>query len=215
VSVLAREQRRVRREWAVAGGGHDRFVSIMRLTLPVVIGALAAFLAVAPLTMGRDISFVLSKHSVDIAPERMRVTRAVYKGRDDRNQPFRLIADSAVQQTSQTPIVHLQKLNAAIQLQGGPATIVSDRGRYDMDTSRIALDGPVKMDDATGYHLTTNDLLLDMKTKLAQSRGAVQGTMPLGNYSADQLRANLNTHTVELVGRARLHIVQRAGRGAK
>lgn len=215
MSILAHEQRRVRREWAVAGGGHDRFVATMRLVLPIAIGALAAFLAVAPLTMGRDISFVLSKHSVDIAPERMRVSQAVYKGRDDQNQPFRLTARSAVQQTSHTPIVHLQTLNAAIQLTGGPATIVADKGRYDMDTSRIALDGPVKMDDATGYHLTTNDLLLDMKTKLARSKGAVQGTMPLGNYSADQLRANLNERTVDLVGRARLHIVQRGGRGAR
>lgn len=215
MSTLARERRRARRKWAIAGGSHDRLMALLRLALPVAVGALAAFLAVAPITMGRDISFMLSKDRVDVAPERMRVSRAVYRGRDEKDEPFRLTARSAVQQTSQTPIVRLQQLNADIVLTGGPATVVADRGRYDMDTSRIALDGPVKMNDSTGYHLTTRDILLDMKTKIATSRGAVDGTMPLGTFKADHLRADLNSRTVDLVGHARLHIVQGRVRGAR
>jgi lipopolysaccharide export system protein LptC len=215
VSTLAREQRRTRRKWAVAGGSHDRLIGTLRLALPTAIGVLTAFLMVAPIAVGNDISFVLSKKSVDIAPERMRVSRAVYRGRDEKDEPFRLTADSAVQQTSQTPIVHLKELKADIQLTNGPATIVSNQGRYDMDTSRIALDGPVKLDEATGYHLTTSNILLDMKTKIARSQGAVTGTMPLGNYSADHMRADFNARTVQLVGRARLHIVQGKARGGR
>lgn len=215
MSTLAREQRRSRRKWAVAGGNHDRLIGVLRIALPMAIGVLAAFLLVAPLAVGNDISFVLSKKSVDIAPERMRVGRAVYRGRDSKGEPFRLTADSAVQQTSQTPIVRLQALKAQIQLTDGPATLVSNKGRYDMNTRRIALDGPVTLDDSTGYHLTTNDVLLDMKTKIANSHAPVQGTMPLGTYSADRLRADLNTRVVDLIGRARLHIVQRKARGGR
>lgn len=199
----------------MAGGSHDRLMGLLRIVLPVSIGGLSAFLAVAPLTIGRDISFVLSKDRVDVAPERMRVSRAVYRGRDEKDEPFRLTARSAVQQTSQTPIVHLRQLNAAITLTGGPATILADRGRYDMDTSRIALDGPVTMNDSTGYRLATRDILLDMKTKVAVSRGTVDGTMPLGTFAANRLRADLNSKTVDLVGRARLHIVQRQVRRAR
>ncbi len=215
MSTLAREQRRARRKWAVAGGNHDRLIATLRVALPTAIGALTAFLMIAPITVGRYISFVLSKNSVDIAPERMRVAHAVYRGKDSKGEPFRLTAQSAVQQNSQTPIVRLQALNAQIQLVGGPATIVAGEGRYDMDTSRVALDGPVKMDDATGYHLVTSNVLLDMKTKIAASRGPVTGTMNLGSYSADHLRADLNEKTVDLIGHAHLRIVQRAVRSAR
>jgi len=37
---------------------------------------------------------------------------------------------------------------------------------------------------------------------------SVQGQMPLGRFSADQLQVNLPDRKVVLTGRARLHIVQ-------
>lgn len=176
---------------------------------------LAAFLALAPVTMGNDISFVLSKDRVDVAPERMRVSQATYRGRDEKNEPFQLTAASAVQVSSRVPIVRLQQLNARIQLTGGPALIHAERGRYDMDTDQVAVDGPVQLDSADGYKMTTRDVLINMKTKQLGSRGPVDGTMPLGTFAADRLRANLDSKVVYLDGRARLHIVQGRSRAAR
>ena len=151
-------------------------------------------------------------YRADLAPERMRVTAAQYRGKDDKDQPFQLDARSAVQQSSATPIVRLTDLNARIALDDGPATVVAHKGRYDMDNGRIALDGPVTLDDSTGYHIATRDILVDMNSKHALSRGRVDGTMNTGGFSADHMTANLNTHVVDLVGHARLHIVQRGAR---
>lgn len=215
MSTLATEQRRTRRAWAVAGSSHDRLIGFLRIALPTAIGMLAAFLAVAPLTVGRDISFVLSKNSVDMATERMRMAKAVYRGRDEKGEPFELTAASGVQQSSRDPIVHLQTLKARIQLADGPATIVAQRGRYDMDSERIAIDGPVRLDDAGGYHVLTRDVLVDLNSRLVGSRGPVDGTMTLGTFRADHLRANLNTNVLNLDGHARLHIVQGQSRGAR
>jgi lipopolysaccharide export system protein LptC len=145
----------------------------------------------------------------------MRVTRAIYRGDDSKGQPFKLEAASAVQATSRDPIVHLSQLNAQIQLTGGPATIRADRGRYDMDNQNIAIDGPVHFDSADGYHITTRDVLVDMDQRMAHSRGPVDGTMPLGHFSANRLSADLERHIVHLDGRARLHIVQARSRGAR
>ncbi|UAK24610.1 LPS export ABC transporter periplasmic protein LptC [Sphingomonas nostoxanthinifaciens] len=215
MSELAERQRRGRREWAAAGSSHDRLIATLRIVLPMAVGVLAAFLALAPLTVGRDISFVLSKDRVDVARERLRVTRAVYRGRDSKEQPFQLTAASAVQATSREPLVRLSDLIARITLSDGPATITSGRGRYDMDTQHVALDGPVDFQGNGGYHITTANVLLDMDQKVLASQRPVTGTMPLGNFSADRLRANLDTHVVDLVGRARLHIVQARSRGAR
>jgi len=215
MSVLATERRRERREWAKAGGAHDLRIAVLRIGMPAAIGIIAAFLALAPLTVGRDISFVLSKKGVDVAPERMRVSRATYRGRDGKNQPFILTAASAVQATSRDPTIRLQTLKAKILLTDGPATVNAGRGRYNMNTDRIAIDGPVRLDGAGGYRVDTRDVLVDLKTRLLGSRGAVDGDMPLGHFSADRMQANLEDKVIRLVGHARLHIVQQQARGAR
>ena len=208
MSQLAEQQRQARRIWAAAGSSHDRLIALLRILLPVAVGVLAAFLAFAPLTVGRDISFVLSKDRVDVARERMRVTRAIYRGDNRKGQPFQLAAASAVQATSRDPVVHLSGLDATIQLTGGPAVIRANHGRYDMDNENIAIDGPVSFDSGDGYHIVTHDVLVDMNERVARSRAPVDGTMPLGHFSADRISADLEHRVIRLDGRARLHIVQ-------
>ena len=215
MSERAERLRLERRLWAAAGSSHDRVITVARIALPLAVGVLAAFLAFAPLTVGRDISFVLSKDRVDVAHERMRVTHAVYRGNDSKEQPFQLDAASAVQATSRDPIVRLQQLTARMTLTDGPAIVRANSGRYDMNTQHVAVDGPVVMDGAGGYHVATRDVLIDMEKKLAESRGPVAGTMPLGRFAADKLRTNLETKVIDLDGRVRLHIVQSRARRAR
>ena len=208
MSELAEQQRRARRIWAASGSSHDRLIAAARVALPAAIAVLAAFLALAPLTVGRNISFVLSKDRVDVARERMRVSQATYRGLDGKGQPFQLDAASAVQQSSRDPIVRLQRLNATIQATDGPAKLRANRGRYDMDSERMAIDGPVVFDGSGGYHIETRDVLLDLKQRDMTSRAPVDGKMPLGTFAANRMHADLDARTVTLAGRARLHIVQ-------
>jgi len=95
------------------------------------------------------------------------------------------------------------------------ATIRANQGRYDMDNQNIAIDGPVRLDSTDGYHITTRDVFVDMDERVAHSRAPVDGTMPLGHFSADRMSADLERHIVRLDGHARLHIVQRRARAAR
>ena len=147
---------------------------------------------------------------VQVAHERLRVSRALYRGEDGKGQPFALSALSAVQATSANPVLKLDTLAARIGLRGGPGTVVAPTGRYNMTTERIALDGPVAMRTADGYALDTQNVDLDLKTRSLVSRTAVTGKMPLGHFSADHMQANLDRRTVLLTGNARLHIDQRS-----
>ena len=215
MSELAERQRSRRRDWAAAGSAHDRLIGALRIALPLAVGVLAAFLAFAPVTVGRDISFILSKDRVDVASERMRLTRAVYRGSDLKGQPFRLDAASAVQATSREPIVRLQQLHGHIALASGPALLQGQRGRYNLDTQRLAIDGPMQLDETGGYHLATSDVLMDLTSKMMVSRGTASGTIPSGTFAADRMRANLDTKVVDLIGHAHLHITQARRRGAR
>ena len=201
MSELADRARSERQLWAATGSSHDRVIAILRLVLPVAIVALVILLALAPLTVGRDISFVLSKDRVDVARERMRVTAATYRGQDSKGQPFELNAASAVQVSSRDPVVRLQKLAATIRLEDGPARVDAGHGRYDMDSEKVR--------SADGYRIETRDVGIDLKSRTAASKGPVDGRMNIGTFSGDRFTADLNSRVVVLEGRARLHIDQR------
>jgi lipopolysaccharide export system protein LptC len=215
LSDVGRVARRKRRTWAMPGSTHDRIIGVARITLPAAVLVLVLALGFAPLTSGRDISFVLSKDRVAVAKERMRISQALYRGEDQKGQPFSLTALSAVQQTSADPVMKLDTLAAKIALQSGPATIVAPTGTYNMNNQQVGLNGPVTFRSADGYRLDTHDVDLDMQTRKLASRNPVTGTMPLGNFSADRMQADLDSHVVVLNGHARLHITQRNGTSPK
>ena len=95
MSERADLDRTMRQMWARSGSSHDRVVRILRYGLPLVIGVVAAVLVFSPFTQRAEISFLLAKDKVDMASERMKVTRAEYRGQDANGQPFALLAGSA------------------------------------------------------------------------------------------------------------------------
>lgn len=215
MSVQADQQRHARRHWARPGGSHDRLVTALKNWMPMAVGVLAALLATAPFTSGDKVSFVLDKNKVEVAKERMRVTEALYRGEDSKGQPFSLRAGSAVQKSSREPIVHLRDMSARILLSDGPAVLNAQRGRYDMDTERVAVDGPVQFQAAGGYRLTTRDVGIDLQSRRMRSAGRVDGRIPIGTFSGDHLEADMAARTVTLSGRASLRIEQNGIKGQR
>ena len=213
MSVQADQQRDVRRQWAQPGGSHDRLVALLKNWLPVAVGVLAALLATAPFTGGDKVSFVLDKNKVEVAKDRMRLTEALYRGEDSKGQPFSLRAGSAVQKSSREPIVDLSSMSARILLSDGPAVLTAQKGRYDMDTERVGIEGPVQFEAAGGYRLTTRDVGIDLKTRRMRSAGRVDGRIPIGTFSGDHLEADMVARTVTLNGRANLRIEQNGLKG--
>ena len=208
MSELAERERIVKRRWALPGGSHDRLIHVLKLGLPALVGVVLAFLAFAPLEEKQEVSFILDKTKVGHADERLRVQSAQYRGQDDRGRPFVLNARAAVQQSSADQIVHIRDVSAQILLDNGPAMLAAERARYDMESDRVAVIGPLRVTAADGYQLDTRDVVVDLRSRRVTSRGSVDGRMPLGRFSADHLDASLGDRTVVLRGRARLHIVQ-------
>jgi len=213
MSELAQRELVAKRGWAAPGGWHDAVIHALKIVLPVLIGLLAAYLALAPLSKTREISFILDKNKVEMAKERMRVRTARYQGQDDRGRPFTIDAASAVQATSSDPIVDIEGMAARIALDDGPATLRADRGRYNLERETVDVIGPILFEAYDGYRLQTRDVAVNLNTRTLASQGRVQGRMPLGTFSADRMTADLPARNVTLTGRARLHIVQDGLRG--
>jgi lipopolysaccharide export system protein LptC len=212
MSEAAIKERAFKQDWAVPGSRHDRLVKFAKIGLPSAVGVLVAFLALAPLDREGDVSFILDKNQVDNAPERMRVEEARYVGEDDKGQPFQIVAQRALQQTSDEPVVDIWGMMARLGLAQGPLSIAANKARYDLDAQKVLVQGPVRVNGPDGYQLATSNVLVDLKSRNLQSQDGVSGRMELGEFQAGRLRADLGERTVVLDGGARLKIVQGAVR---
>ena len=204
--------RDVKQRWAEPGSGHDRIVRWTKIALPSAVGVLIAVLALAPLDRKGDVSFILDKKKVQSAPERMRVEAARYTGTDDKGRQFVMVANRAIQRSSDTPLVDIRGMLARLNLDQGPMIIAANQGRYNIDTQRVAIDGPVKVAGANGFKLNTSNVIVDLKERQLASQGPAEGAMRLGQFRAGEVHADLADRTVVLDGGVRLKIVQGAVR---
>lgn len=202
----------VKQRWAEPGSGHDRIIRWTKIGLPSAVGVLIAVLALAPLDRKGDVSFILDKKKVDSAPERMRVEAAQYTGTDDKGQQFFMSANRAIQRSSDNPLVDIQGMFAKLNQAQGPVLIAANKGRYNIDTQQVAIDGPVKVTGTDGFRLNTSNVHVDLKQRQLASQGPAQGALRLGQFQANRIQADLGEHKVVLDGGARLKIVQGAVR---
>lgn len=157
MSALAEKQRSKRQKFAMPGGFHDRLIRLLRVALPAIAGALIALLAFSPFTDSRELSFLLAKDAVDVAPERMRLTKALYRGEDSKGQPFSIRAGSAVQKSSKDPELRLTDLSASMFMDNARATVLAGQGAYNLDDETIRVIGPMTFDSGKDYRASASD----------------------------------------------------------
>ena len=195
-----------RRAFAAPGGFHDRLIRFLGKALPAAIGLVAAVMIISPLSPRGDISFLLDRNKVETTAERMKVDNATYRGSDSRGRAFSLTAGSAVQKTSDAPIVQLEKLAAKMQLTEGPADLWAPQGFYNFRTEKVTVAGPVNFRAADGYQMITRNVAIDLNTQRAEGSGGVTGSVPTGTFKAQRISADLDDRTIVLEGNARLRM---------
>jgi lipopolysaccharide export system protein LptC len=209
MSQQADLERNQRQLWAMPGGRHDRLIRSMRVVLPSIIGVLLAILAFSPFTSTQELSFVLDKDEVSLSKERMRLTEALYRGEDSKGRAFSLRAGSAVQKTSADASLDMTALSARILLNDGPASILAQRGNYNLAKETMRVNGPLAL-ESPGYDMVASNVEVSLRDKTMQSFGPVSGRTKVGTFKAGRLSADLETRVVRLDGGVQLRIDQNA-----
>lgn len=198
--------RSTRRAIAAPGGPHDRLVKRLSRLLPAAIGVIAALMILVPFSPRNEVSFILDRNKVAIAPDRLRVENAMYRGQDAKGRAFSITAGEAVQQSARVPLVQMKDLQARILLPEGPAVLGAQTGHYDIDKEQVAIDGLVQFTAADGYQMVARNVSIDLMQKALVGQGKVEGATPTGTFSADRVFADLGARTVKLDGHARMRM---------
>ena len=196
-----------RRAYAAPDGFHDAMVRLLARVLPAGIGLVAAVMILAPLSPRGEISFLLDRNKVAVAPERIRVANAMYRGRDSQGRGFMVNAASAVQVSVSDPIVRMNSLTATLDMPEGTAKLFAPEAAFDFDHDMVQVSGPVTFATADGYRLGASNVSIDLNNRRVTGSGGISGEVPSGTFSAGAIRADLVERVVALEGNARLHMV--------
>lgn len=182
------------------GSAHDYLIKVLRVIFPMIIVALITFLILTPLTVNDEFSFVLDKESVDIAPERLKVTDALYRGQDGKGRPFSLKAGSAVQKSSDVPVLDMEDFVGRIILNSGPAILSGVRGSYNLDNEVMRVNGPLQYESLAGNEFTASNVEIRLRNQSFESFDKVKGKTEFGTFNANKLKGTLGARNITLSG---------------
>ncbi len=202
-----------RQRAALPGSRHETLMRQLKWLLPALAGVLALTLLLWPLLAAQEFSFLLAKDQVALAPERLKVSRAEYRGTTAAGEAFSIIAGTALQRSSADPVVELTGLAASIDDRDGPSRVTAPSGRYFIDEDRLEVSGPVRLRSDGGYRLDAATVQVDMKRRAISSDAPVAGQLPIGRFSADQMSGDLAGKRISLVGKVHLRINRQSGTG--
>ncbi len=189
--------------------GYTKFVRVMRLALPI---AAAVVILVVFLRMGGTEETI---QAVDVRPTtpeiekedvaRNELVNPKFVSVDHKNQPFEIVAQSAVQGDGDKDIILLDQPVGVMTLSGGAGVKMSSvRGTYQQEAEQFFLEGDVLLEHSDGYRLESTEAHIDMDKNLAWSEQDVVASGPDINIDAKGLSVNGQTGEIIFKGPAKL-----------
>jgi len=200
----ARSKRKVR-----PGQGYTRFVTLMKVVLPLLAAGLVVLLAVWS-QLNLDTSrFHLA--ATEIAPDQLdslKMVNARFDGIDDKNRPYSVTAEEVIQDSEDADVVALASPEADITLENGAWIALTARsGKYSRKSEILELVGGVSLYHDRGFEIHTERALLDLAEGTASGDAPVAGQGPSGELQAESFQVSDGGKRIIFGGKARLVLI--------
>jgi lipopolysaccharide export system protein LptC len=192
---------------------HSRFVSLMKVALPVLALILVTLIFVWPKLQASDnrfqVGFAAIKAHEAGNPSMMNPR---YVGLDDREQPFTVTADLARNVIQTDRPVELEVPKADLSLSDGSwVVLTAQTGLYEREKRQLDLEGEVNLFHDSGYEFKTASARIDLATGTAHGTVPVTGHGPFGDLRAEGFHLDKGRRVINFTGRARVIMYGGAG----
>ncbi|MCC7046969.1 MAG: LPS export ABC transporter periplasmic protein LptC [Alphaproteobacteria bacterium] len=196
------------RQVRAAVGFHSRLVGFLKLTLPLIAGALVVMVAAWPHLYQREDRFKIGVSNINIEEAAtVKMVKPRYTGIDAANRPYVLTADDAVQQATDSNVVELNLPKGDVTLSNGSwVALTGETGHFYKDLHILDLSGQVNMFHDAGYEFRTATARFDMAAGSAEGNDRVDGQGPFGSVVAEGFRVVDKGAVVHFLGKSRLVI---------
>lgn len=194
-----------KRETPLVNLRYSAFVRKLRFILPIF----ALGLTVIVLTWDEADKRIAPMKKEEVLPASENIQnelmKPVFNSVDDKNQPYTVTADRAVQNRENPDLVELEKPVANLQQNDG-SQIDADAasGLYEQATQKLNLSGDVHIKNSDGYTLSTEELRIDMVSQKAYSGRDVTVDGPSGTIEATGLEGDATGGILIFTGPAKV-----------
>lgn len=126
-----------------------------------------------------------------------------YQGLDERNQPFVVVADKAIQEDKKTVLLFNIKADMN-QNDGKWLALDSKEGKMNLDEKLMYLHGGVQLFYDGGYEMRTDHANVDIQKGSARGDGPVEGQGPIGTLQANSFSVHDRGKVIEFNGSVRM-----------
>lgn len=196
------------------GSSYSSTVSILKFLLPASAVGLLLLLIAWPQVMPSltDTGSGATVVTPEMA-ENLVMINPRYEGVDDKNRPFTVTAESAVQVNAAADVLDLVNLKADMAMEDGSwVAVTSQSGRYDRTTEILQLTGSVDIFQDQGFEMVTAAMTATLKTGEIVSTSPVEARGPSGELQSAGLQFFTNEDRVIFNGPARLIIYELAAK---
>ncbi|MEQ9489534.1 MAG: LPS export ABC transporter periplasmic protein LptC [Alphaproteobacteria bacterium] len=189
---------------------YGRIVNFLKILLPTLAVVLISLVVAWPL-LDEQVK-LLNQALVDAVkptPDSMQITNARYAGRDEKNQPFTVTAETIRQPNIDEPFIGLTLPKADIMMADETwAALTAADGTYDRDLQILTLQGDVSFFHDLGYEFKTQSARVDLQAGGAAGDEPIFGQGPFGLVEAQGFRIYERGARVRLLGKSKLVIYQ-------
>lgn len=194
------------------GQGYTRFVTVMKVALPLLAAGLVALLAVWSQLNLQETRFTLGV--TELAPdqiESLNMVNARFDGIDEKNRPYSVTADLVTQQGESADVIALTGPKADITLESGAwIALTAARGEFQRKAELLQLAGDVSLFHDRGFEMRTASAQVDLAQGIASGDQPVVGQGPAGELQAEGFRVSDDGQRIRFDGHARLLILPEA-----
>lgn len=170
---------------------HTGLVRSLRILLPLcALGTLSLYFVQAGLSLALGQRGIKSD-AVEITSKDLKMVNPKYDGFTDDNGRYVVSAKAAKQSLKHTDYVDLDAVTAHLtQPDSSWANLVSDKGRYWINTQKLRLTGNIHITTSDGMKANLRTADLETKTRLVTSNQPVEVLTPNGTVRSDRMELN-------------------------
>lgn len=200
-----------------SGLRYSRFVTLMRIALPLTAGAIIALVIAWPQLSHKPKSYPLGISKVitqDAGGQQIINPR--FSSTDSKQQPFNLTADRATRQKENPNIVDLILPKADLTSQSGSWMALSAKfGLFNRNSEVLKLRDSVNLFHDSGYELRTTIAKIDLAEGTAEGAVPISGHGPDGTVQAEGFRILGHGKTMIFTGKSKIVFYSKSKQGKR
>lgn len=187
---------------------HSRFVSAMKIALPLGAVALTATVLIYSGIFDQRDRLDITFREIATLNNDLRMVSPRVTGLDSSGHPYLLTADTATQAKGQPSHIALDNVQADLKLSDDTdwVSLSSASGLLDTETEILDLHQKIDIYASTGYEFHGTSARIDFRGGTVASDEPVQGHGPLGTLRADRMTANNGERKMRFTGHVKVRI---------